>query len=170
MNSYAPLDHPKVLSLEKAVEKRDEYRTQGKRLVLTNGCFDLLHPGHCYSLRKAKSLGAVLFVALNSDTSVRELKGVHRPILPERERAFSLACQEAVDGVLLFSGRRLTAEILALKPDIYCKSGDYTLDRLDPEERAALESLGVEIRFVPFLEGFSTTRLLEKIRADKEGI
>lgn len=170
MSVVSPLDHPKILSLPEAVEKRIALKEQGKRVVLTNGCFDLLHPGHCYSLRKARELGDALFVVLNSDSSVRELKGEHRPILQEQQRAYSLACQESVDAVILFSAKRLVAEIQALRPDVYCKSGDYTLETLDPSEREALQTAGAEIRFIPFLPGFSTTGILEKIRSGGESL
>lgn len=170
MSDVSPLDHPKVLSLSEAVEKRAQLKKSGKQVVLTNGCFDLLHPGHCYSLQKAKGLGDALFVVLNSDSSVRELKGEHRPILQEQQRAYSLACQEAVDAVILFRSKRLDQEIRALAPDVYCKSGDYSLEKLDPQERTALEEVGAEIRFIPFLPGFSTTGILEKIRSGGESL
>lgn len=170
MSHASPLDHPKVLSLSEAVEKRAKLKKSGKQVVLTNGCFDLLHPGHCYSLQKAKGLGDALFVVLNSDSSVRELKGEHRPILQEQQRAYSLACQEAVDAVILFRSKRLDQEIRALAPDVYCKSGDYSLEKLDPQERKALEEVGAEIRFIPFLPGFSTTGILEKIRSGGESL
>ncbi len=167
MSDASPLVHPKVLSLAQAVERRDVLRKQKKRVVLTNGCFDLLHPGHCHALREARQLGDALFVLLNADESIRGLKGPDRPILTEDQRAFSLACQESVDAVILFSSERATREIVQLSPDLYCKSGDYSLDTLNAEERAALESVGAEIHFIPFLAGFSTTGLLEKIRSGK---
>jgi rfaE bifunctional protein nucleotidyltransferase chain/domain len=167
MSDAQPLIHPKILSLKQAVEKRDVLRQQGKRVVLTNGCFDLLHPGHCHALRQARLQGDALFVLLNSDESIRYLKGPDRPILREDQRAFSLACQESVDAVILFSSERATDEILKISPDLYCKSGDYSLDTLNKEERAALEQVGADIRFIPFLAGFSTTSLLEKIRHGK---
>jgi rfaE bifunctional protein nucleotidyltransferase chain/domain len=113
-------------------------------------------------------LGNALIVALNADASVRALKGPRRPIQTEDERAFALGALACVDGVTIFREPRLTAEIRALRPDIYCKAGDYTLEKLDPAERAALEEVGAEIRFLPFLPGFSTTALIAKIKAAGE--
>jgi rfaE bifunctional protein nucleotidyltransferase chain/domain len=107
----------------------------------------------------------MLFVALNSDASVRELKGPRRPLLDESSRAYSLAQLRSVDGVVIFKGKRLAREIAALKPDIYCKAGDYTLATLDPSERAALEAAGSKVVFLPFRPGFSTTKLIRRIQA-----
>jgi D-glycero-beta-D-manno-heptose 1-phosphate adenylyltransferase len=160
-----PLPNPKLLSLEAASAARVALRDQGRRVVLTNGAFDLLHTGHLYSLQQARSRGDALFVALNSDESVRALKGPLRPVQSEQERAYALAATWFVDALVIFREPRLTAEIRALRPDVYCKAGDYSLDRLDPDERAALESVGAVIEFVPFLPGFSTTSLIAKIKA-----
>jgi len=157
------LENPKLLTLEDAVVARAALRESGRRLVLTNGVFDLLHPGHLYSLAAARALGDALFIAINSDESVRSLKGPTRPILNETQRAYALAALECVDGIVIFNTERLTAEIRALAPDVYAKAGDYTLETLNPEERAALEECGAEIQFLPFLEGFSTTTLIRKI-------
>jgi D-glycero-beta-D-manno-heptose 1-phosphate adenylyltransferase len=160
------LSNPKLFaSLDEAVAARAKLRAAGKKLVLTNGVFDLLHTGHLYYLQKARALGDALFIALNSDASVRELKGPLRPVQNERERAYSLAATWFVDGVVIFREKRLTPEILALRPDVYSKAGDYTLEKLNPEERAALEKVGAQIDFMPFLPGFSTTTLIAKIKA-----
>jgi rfaE bifunctional protein nucleotidyltransferase chain/domain len=135
---------------------------------LTNGVFDLLHPGHTSYLEQARKLAGrsgLLFVALNSDRSVRELKGPNRPILDEHSRAYNLAQLRSVDGIVIFRRRRLAREILALQPDLYVKAGDYTLATLDPEERAALEAVGAKIKFLPYLRGFSTTALIARIKA-----
>ena len=159
------LTNPKLLSLDAAVAARAKVRAEGRRLVLTNGAFDLLHTGHLYSLQQARALGDALFVALNSDASVRALKGPLRPVQSEIERAYALAATWFVDGIVIFREPRLTTEIKALQPDVYCKAGDYTLDKLDPGERAALEAAGARIEFLPFLPGFSTTSLIAKIKA-----
>ena len=160
------LPNPKLFaSLDAAVAAREQLRASGKRVVLTNGVFDLLHTGHLYYLEKARGFGDALFIALNGDASVRQLKGPLRPVQAEEHRAYALAATWFVDGIVVFQHKRLTAEILALKPDVYCKAGDYTLEKLDPEERAALEKVGAEIRFLPFLAGFSTTHLIAKIKA-----
>ncbi len=159
------LQNPKLYSLDAAVRLRAEFQAAGKKLVLTNGVFDLLHTGHLYYLQQARSLGDALFVALNSDASVKALKGPLRPIQNEAERAYALAATWFVDGVVIFREKRLTPEIWALKPDVYCKAGDYTLEKLDTEEREALQKGGADIRFLPFLPGFSTTDLIAKIKA-----
>ena len=162
------LPNPKLLSLEAAVTLREQYRSEGKRLVLTNGVFDLLHTGHLYYLQQARALGDALFIALNSDASVRELKGPSRPVQNEEQRAYALAATWFIDGIVIFREKRLTREITALRPDVYCKAGDYTLEKLDAGERAALEGCGTRIHFMPFLEGFSTTKLIERIKAAGE--
>ncbi len=162
------LDNPKLLTLPAAVRERDRVRVAGRRVVLTNGVFDLLHTGHLYYLRQARALGDALFIALNADASVRALKGPSRPVQNEEQRAFALGALAWVDAVVIFGAPRLTAEIRALRPDVYCKAGDYTLDKLNPEERAALEEVGADIRFVPFLPGFSTTNLIARIKAAGE--
>jgi len=155
-------------SLAGAVAARRRVARAGGRFVLTNGVFDLLHPGHASYLEKARGLAGrkgVLFVALNADASVRRLKGPHRPILDEKSRAYTLAQLRSVDGVLVFRGKRLAREIAALKPDVYCKAGDYTLATLDASEREALQAAGSKIVFMPFLGGFSTTNLVRRIKA-----
>lgn len=162
------LQNPKLYSLEAAVRLRAEYRLSGKRLVLTNGVFDLLHTGHLYYLQQARGLGDALFIALNSDVSVKALKGPLRPIQTEEQRAYALAATWFVDGVIVFREKRLTNEIRSLQPDVYCKAGDYTLEKLDGEERTALQQVGADIRFLPYLPGFSTTELIAKIKAAGE--
>jgi D-glycero-beta-D-manno-heptose 1-phosphate adenylyltransferase len=162
------LPNSKLLTLSQAVRARRRLRRAGGRLVLTNGVFDLLHPGHTSYLAAARRLAGRrgrLFVALNSDRSVRRLKGPRRPILDERSRAYNLAQLAAVDGIVIFDRLRLAREIRLLQPDLYVKAGDYTLATLDPDERAALETAGTRIRFLPFLAGFSTTALIARIRA-----
>ena len=152
----------KVMTLEQAVEARLKLAATGQRLVVTNGCFDLLHRGHAEYLMQARSLADRLFVLINSDASVRALKGPTRPVNLEDDRAFLLACLEFVDGVVIFRSSRCDKELAALKPDVYVKGGDYTVDSLDPSERAALLEAGSEIRFIPFVPGYSTTGTLKK--------
>ena len=147
---------------------REGLRQQGRRVVLTNGVFDLLHTGHLYYLKKARALGDALIIALNADASVRALKGPSRPVQDEEQRAYALGALECVDAVTIFSAPRLTAEIRALRPDVYCKAGDYTLEKLNSEERAALQDVGARIEFLPFLPGFSTTNLIQRIKAAGE--
>ena len=162
------LDNPKLRNLSAAVAWREELRRKGQRVVLTNGVFDLLHTGHLYYLKQARALGDALIIALNADASTRALKGPSRPVQDETQRAYALAALECVDAVVIFGEPRLTAEIRALQPDIYCKAGDYTLEKLNPVERGALESVGAKFQFMPFLPGFSTTTLIARIRAAGE--
>ena len=158
------LPAPKLFAtLDAAVSAREQLRAEGRCVVMTNGCFDLLHPGHLAFLRTARELGDYLLIALNGDASVAALKGPARPVQTARERAYTLDALSFVDGIVIFDTPRLTAEITALKPDLYAKAGDYTLDSLDPGERTALQAVGAEIRFLPFLEGYSTTRLIARI-------
>jgi rfaE bifunctional protein nucleotidyltransferase chain/domain len=160
--------NPRLVSLRRAVAIRRRLGREGGTFVLTNGVFDLLHPGHVSYLEAARRLAGrngMLFVALNADTSVRELKGPRRPVMDQRSRAYALAQLRSVDGIVIFRAKRLAREIAALKPDVYCKAGDYTLGKLDPTERSALEVAGSRVVFLPFLRGFSTTKLLRRIRA-----
>ncbi len=166
MNPNPLKNNPKLFpSLASAVERRAALKAQGKKLVLTNGCFDLLHCGHVSYLQEAAKLGDELWIGLNAAESVRALKGPTRPVQGDDERAFTLAALECVAGIFLFRTPRLDAEIRALAPDVYAKAGDYTLETLDASERAALLEAGTEIRFLPFLPGFSTTSLIAKIAA-----
>lgn len=162
------LDNPKLRNLAATVEWREQQRRSGRRVVLTNGVFDLLHTGHLYYLQKARALGDALIIAINSDASVRALKGPLRPVQTEEQRAYALGALACVDAAVIFREPRLTAEIRALRPDIYCKAGDYTLEKLNPEERGALEEVGAQIEFLPFLAGFSTTQLIARIKAAGE--
>ncbi len=162
------LENPKLFSLEQAVMQRAALCAASKKLVLTNGVFDLLHTGHLFYLQQARMLGHALFVALNADTSVKQLKGPLRPVQDELQRAYALAALASVNGVVIFRGKQLTTEILALKPSVYVKAGDYTLEKLNPEEHVALEQVRAQIRFLPFLEGFSTTNLIARIKASCE--
>jgi rfaE bifunctional protein nucleotidyltransferase chain/domain len=156
------------MDLPGALAWRDARRREGRRVVLTNGVFDLLHTGHLYYLQQARRLGDALIIALNADASVRVLKGPARPVQNEEQRAYALGALACVDAVVIFREPRLTAEIRALQPDVYCKAGDYTLEKLNPEERGALETVGARIEFLPFLAGFSTTNLIARIRAAGE--
>src|SRR5213078_1203205 len=126
--------------------------------------FDLLHVGHVGYLQAARALGDALAVGLNSDRSVRELKGSGRPVNNERDRAEMLAALECVDFVAIFPEIRATQFILAAQPAIYAKGGDYTSETLNEEERAALRKVGAEIRIIPFEKGYSTSFLLEQLR------
>lgn len=162
------LDNSKLRTLADTVAWREQLRREGRRVVLTNGVFDLLHTGHLFYLQQARALGEALLIALNADASVRALKGPTRPVQTEEQRAYALGALACVDAVTIFREPRLTAEIRALRPDVYCKAGDYTLEKLNAEERAALEEVGARIEFLPFLPGFSTTQLIARIKAAGE--
>ena len=153
-----------ISSLEESVEFRRNAYLQNETFVLTNGCLDLLHAGHIYCLEQASALGSHLWIALNSDSSVRTIKGSSRPVQVARERAYALLSLKTVSGVFLFDGRRISSEIKALSPDAYAKSGDYCLQTMDQSERESLEHVGSEIHFLPFLKGCGTTGLLQKIK------
>ncbi|MEI6323369.1 MAG: adenylyltransferase/cytidyltransferase family protein [bacterium] len=140
------------------------YAAKGKRLVLTNGCFDLLHTGHVRYLEQARKLGDALVVAINSDQSVRELKGPERPLNGEPDRAEVLAALRCVDHVSVFEGKRVTEVIRQLRPAVYAKGGDYSLETLDPQERAVLEEVGAEIKLLSLVPGKSTTSMLKRAR------
>ena len=152
----------KLQSLAELAATRATLDAQGRRLVFTNGCFDLLHVGHVRYLQEARALGDALLVAVNGDESVRALKGPTRPINGEQDRAEVLAALACVDFVTLFHTPRVTEVIRAVRPHIYAKGGDYTVDSLDPGERAALEESGTEIRILPLVPGKSTTATIAK--------
>jgi D-glycero-beta-D-manno-heptose 1-phosphate adenylyltransferase len=153
----------KIISWEQLPEWRADLRSSGKRLVVTNGCFDLLHPGHVVYLERARNLGDALLVGLNGDESVRQLKGEGRPVNSEQDRAMVLAALGSVNGVCIFADKAATRFLARAEPDIYVKGGDYTVDSLNQEERRTVELRGGRIAIVPFLPGKSTTALLKKI-------
>ncbi|MEI8063364.1 MAG: adenylyltransferase/cytidyltransferase family protein [Verrucomicrobiota bacterium] len=154
----------KVLTLAHAQRWAAAARRRGQCVVATNGCFDLLHFGHVAYLQRAKRLGDLLIIGLNSDVSIRQLKGPSRPLVPERQRAAILAALECVDAVVIFRERQALRFIKTVRPQLYAKGGDYRPDTLDTEERVLLDAIGTKIRIIPFVSGFSTTSLLEKIR------
>jgi len=153
----------KIVALDELARISETLRAAGKKLVLTNGCFDLLHVGHVRYLAAARALGDALAVAVNGDASVQALKGRGRPLNRENDRAEVLAALASVDYLVVFAEVRVTGVIEAVRPTVYAKGGDYTADTLDAEERAALERAGVEIRIIPFEQGYSTTRVIHQI-------
>ena len=142
---------------------RADLHARNKKLVFTNGCFDLLHAGHVRYLAQARALGDALVVALNSDASVRELKGPTRPLQTEHDRAEILSALRSVDAVVVFSDARVTKLIEDIRPHVYAKGGDYTVESLNPEEREALEHVRAEVRILPLVEGRSTTSTVNKL-------
>ncbi|HWX18669.1 MAG TPA: D-glycero-beta-D-manno-heptose 1-phosphate adenylyltransferase [Candidatus Binatia bacterium] len=153
----------KLVPWERLPAWRAELRRKGQRLVVTNGCFDLLHPGHVTYLETARNQGDALLVGLNGDDSVRQLKGPHRPLNDENDRAAVLAALESVNAVCVFPERTATRFLAAAQPDIYVKGGDYTLESVNQEERRTVEQGGGRVVIVPLVPGKSTTLLIEKI-------
>jgi len=137
---------------------------EGKAIVFTNGCFDILHVGHVRYLAAARRLGDILVVGLNGDESVRELKGAGRPVNSEEDRAEVLAALEAVDHVIVFGEKRVSNLVRELAPDVYAKGGDYTAGTLDADEVAVLREIGAKIEILPLVPGKSTTGLFQAIR------
>ena len=154
----------KIIGMNELAERSKELRAAGKKLIATNGCFDLLHVGHVRYLQAAGALGDGLVVGLNGDRSVGELKGIGRPINNEQDRAEVLAALECVDLITIFPEIRATQFISASMPAVYVKGGDYSSETLNAEERAILQKIGAEIRIIPFEKGYSTSFLLEKLR------
>ncbi|MBI4461750.1 MAG: D-glycero-beta-D-manno-heptose 1-phosphate adenylyltransferase [Acidobacteria bacterium] len=151
----------KILTRAALVRRRQEWRARGLTVVFTNGCFDLLHPGHIHSLESARALGDVLVVGVNSDASLRGLKGDGRPVVPERERAEVLAALAAVDAVTIFTEPTPRELIAALLPDTLAKGGDWGDDEI--VGRAEVEATGGCVVRLPYEAGYSTSALLEKI-------
>jgi D-beta-D-heptose 7-phosphate kinase/D-beta-D-heptose 1-phosphate adenosyltransferase len=144
---------------------REDLRRAGKVVVWTNGCFDLLHPGHVSSLQAARALGDALVVGLNSDASVRGAKGPGRPVLTQDERAAVLAALECVDYVVVFDEPTPEAALARLRPDVHCKGADYAPPHGKPiPERAVVEGYGGRVEFLPLAPGLSTTELLRRVR------
>lgn len=154
--------------MEKLIEKENldniikKLKSENKKIVFTNGCFDILHAGHVRYLKESKKFGDILIVGLNSDISVKKIKGETRPINPEMDRAEVLAGLEAVNYIVLFDETSPVKLLEDIKPDIYTKGADYTVETL-PEAKTVL-SYGGKIEFIKFLEGRSTTKIIDKIK------
>ena len=155
--------HEKIISLEQLPAWRDSLREAGKRLVVTNGCFDLLHAGHVSYLEQAAALGDLLLVGCNGDESVRQLKGEGRPLNPEADRALVLSALESVGSVVVFPERSAEDFLRLAKADVYVKGGDYTPETMDAGERVAVESGGGEVVIIPFVPGKSTTDIIQRM-------
>jgi rfaE bifunctional protein nucleotidyltransferase chain/domain len=153
----------KLIDWDQLAAWRKAMRASGKRLVVTNGCFDLLHLGHVTYLEAARNHGEALLIGVNGDAAVRQLKGPGRPVNSEADRAAVLAALESVNGVCLFSESTATRFLSVAQPDIYVKGGDYALDTLNQEELGTVEKTGGQIVIIPFVAGKSTTATLAKI-------
>ena len=153
----------KIVQLEQLPARAAAFRAEGKKLVATNGCFDLLHVGHVRYLTAARALGDVLVVGVNGDASTRALKGSDRPVNNEKDRAEVIAALGCVDVVTIFPDVRAVHFLELAAPAIYVKGGDYAIDSLDAAEREVLERVGAKICIIPFEKGYSTSALLEKL-------
>ena len=150
-----------VLDISQLSSIVDSLKQAGKRIVFTNGCFDIIHVGHVRYLKEARSLGDVLVVGLNSDESVRAIKGMNRPIVPQGERAEVLSSLRDVDYVVIFNEHDPYNTIAALRPDILVKGGDWSIENIIG--RDIVESCGGKVCTIPFIEGASSSRIIEDI-------
>jgi rfaE bifunctional protein nucleotidyltransferase chain/domain len=153
----------KLVTWEDLARWREEFRRTGRRLVVTNGCFDILHLGHVTYLETARNLGDALLVGVNADAGVQQLKGEGRPVNDERDRALVLAALESVAAVCIFPGRTAAEFLAAAQPDVYAKGGDYTLDTINQGERRIVEVTGGKVVILPIVPGKSTTATLAKL-------
>jgi rfaE bifunctional protein nucleotidyltransferase chain/domain len=161
------MDSIRILGRDELAQRAGDARNQGRRVVFTNGCFDIVHLGHVIYLHKARSLGDMLFVGVNSDASARALKGPGRPYNAEFDRAGVIGALAAVSGVTIFDEDTASKLVEEIYPDIYVKGGDYSSDPASPAfpiEGEVVSAYGGEVCIVPFAAGYSTTRLVEKIR------
>ena len=157
------MTNQKIVPLEQLRQRANDLRAAGKRIVATNGCFDLLHLGHIRYLKAARALGHALIVGINGDRSVCELKGRGRPVNSETDRAEVVAALSSVDLVAIFPELRATQFLELARPDIYVKGGDYKADTLNTEERQVLQRIGAKIDIVPLERGYSTSDLLKRL-------
>ena len=153
----------KIIPWDALPEWRKKLRASGRKLVVTNGCFDILHTGHVTYLETARGFGDALLIGVNGDDATRQLKGPNRPVNSENDRAAVLTALESVSAVCIFPESTATRFLERAQPDIYVKGGDYTLETLNQDERRAVEAAGGQIKLVPFVPGKSTTAILEKI-------
>ncbi len=151
----------KIHSQDDLLKIREELRKQGKKVVLTNGCFDLLHSGHIHIFREAKKYGDILVVAVNDDFSVKKIKGASRPIFPLEERLEILEAIEEIDYLTFFSEETPQKIIAVLVPDVLVKGGDWKPDEIVGREE--VEGAGGDVRVIPYLEGCSTSEIIERI-------
>ena len=152
----------KISSLEELKNKVNAWKQAGEEVVFTNGCFDIIHRGHIEVLAQTADLGDRLIIGLNSDTSIQKLKGKNRPIIEEQSRAILLASLEFVDAVVIFSEDTPLKLISALLPDVLAKGGDYEIETIVGHE--IVQQNGGKVKLVPFVDGFSSTTIIEKIK------
>lgn len=143
-------------------EEIQKWRAANKKIVFTNGCFDLIHVGHLRTFIEAKKMGDLLIVGINSDRSVKALKGETRPIISEQDRAELISALKPIDYVIIFDENNVSHLLEMIKPDIYVKGGDYTLENLP--EKETIVRYNIEVKFIPLVPGISTTELVNRIR------
>lgn len=153
----------KILTAETLALWREQQRQSGRRVAVTNGCFDLLHAGHVTYLEAARNQADALLVGVNSDAAVHDLKGPGRPVNSESDRALVLAALQSVDAVFIFRERDAVKFLEAVAPDVYVKGGDYTMETINQDERRLIESRGGKIVLLAHVPGKSTTGLLQKL-------
>jgi glycerol-3-phosphate cytidylyltransferase len=151
-----------ILNRREIKELVKELKKDGKKIVFTNGCFDLIHKGHIYLIRESKKLGDILFIGLNSDLSVKKIKGEKRPILKEEDRSFIIDNIKGVDYVVLFDEETPEKLIMEIEPDVLVKGGDYKEGEIVGAE--FVKKKGGKVIVIPYLEGFSTTEIIKRIR------
>jgi len=154
----------KLITLKQLLSLRQQCQRQGATLVWTNGCFDFMHAGHVDYLQRAKKCGDLLVIGLNSDRSMKILKGATRPICSQQHRAQVLAALSVVDNIIIFDDSSPIEIIKKLQPDFYIKGGDYSIDSIDQNERRAVESYGGKIIILPEVKGISTSGIIQKIK------
>ena len=152
----------KIFSLDDLKNQVNAWKQAGEEVVFTNGCFDIIHRGHIEVLAQTADLGDRLIIGLNSDTSIQKLKGKNRPIIEEQSRAILLASLEFVDAVVIFSEDTPLKLISALLPDVLAKGGDYEIETIVGHE--IVQNNGGQVKLVPFVDGFSSTTIIEKIK------
>lgn len=153
----------KIKTLAEIKKVIRDFQIDGRKVVFTNGCFDLLHAAHVNYLREAKDNGDILVVGLNSDRSVKSIKGDKRPLVPEGERALMLAALKCVDFIVLFDDKDVVSLLSEIAPDVYIKGGDYTIDTINQKERKVVEDNGGKIVIVKGYDGYSTTNLINRV-------
>lgn len=148
--------------LNKIIKQREIIRQNNKTIILTNGCFDILHKGHISYLNEAKKYADYLWILLNSDNSVKKLKGQNRPINNQNDRKYILENIKAVDKVIIFNQLNCSFWINLIQPDYYCKASDYNLDNINTEQLKILKDNNVKIMFLNFIKGYSTTKIIQR--------
>ena len=154
----------KIKTLDEALIWRSELKNNKKKLVVTNGCFDIIHRGHLTYLINSRKEGDALLLAVNSDNSVKLNKGPSRPIVKEINRTYILSCFPFIDAIVVFDTPRCDDLLKDIVPDIYVKGADYDINTMDQVERGILENIGTEIRFIPFVDGYSSTSIITKMK------